>query len=179
VGCAETAGLLAEVVAGKRNIGFGLMSLMAHLKTVCRMPVAQIRKLLNTLLGVKISAGEIVEILHAVAEIGAMERDELLKRVRGSTVAHGDETGWRENGVNGYIWSFSTPEVRYYTYRHSRGSVVVQEVLGEEFAGTLVTDFYRAYNIYEGMKQRCWVHLLRNLKALVEKNPDMPAVSGW
>ena len=53
-----------------------------------------------------------------------------------------DETGWRENGVNGYIWSFSTPEVRYYTYRHSRGSVVVREVLGEEFAGTLVTDFY-------------------------------------
>ena len=171
--------VLAEVVAGKRNIGIGLMSLVAHLKTVCRMPVAQIRKLLNTLLGVKISAGEIVEILHAVAEIGANEYDELLKRVRGSPVAHGDETGWRENGVNGYIWSFSTPEVRYYTYRHSRGSVVVKEVLGEEFAGTLVTDFYGAYNIYDGMKQRCWVHLLRDLKALVEKNPDMPAVSGW
>ena len=29
------------------------------------------------------------------------------------------------------------------------------------------------------MKQRCWVHLLRDLKALVEKNPDMPEISAW
>ena len=37
----------------------------------------------------RISAGEIVEILHAVAKIGAGEYDELLKRIRGSPVAHG------------------------------------------------------------------------------------------
>lgn len=171
--------VLAEIANGKRNIGIGLMSLIAHLKTVCRMPVAQIRKLLETLLGVKISAGSIVEILHAVAAIGTSEYDELLQRVRGSPVAHGDETGWRENGVNGYIWSLSNPNVRYYAYRHSRGSVVVEELLGDEFAGVLVTDFYAAYNTYDGMKQRCWVHLLRDLKALVEKNPDLPGISVW
>jgi len=133
----------------------------------------------HCLFGVKISAGEIVEILHAVAEIGVSDYDELLKRVRCSPVAHGDETGWRENGVNGYIWSVSTPDVRYYTYRHSRGSVVVEELLGEEFAGVLVTDFYAAYNTYDAMKQRCWVHLLRDLKALEEKNSDMPEISVW
>jgi len=27
------------------------------------------------------------------------------------------------------------------------------------------------------MKQRCWVHLLRDLEALEEKNPDMPEIS--
>lgn len=36
----------------------------------------------------------------------------------------------------------------------------------------LLSDFYGAYNIYEGVKQRCWVHLLRDLKKLVEKHPD-------
>ena len=52
------------------------------------------------------------------------------------------ETGWREDGVNGYLWSFSTPQVRYYTYRGSRGSVVVKEVLTERmerFLGELFT----------------------------------------
>jgi len=34
------------------------------------------------------------------------------------------------------------------------GGAVVSEALGEEFAGTLVTDFYGAYNIYDGLKSR-------------------------
>ena len=104
---------------------------------------------------------------------------DFLDTVRGSPVVNADETGWREDGVNGYIWSFSSPDVRYYTYRHSRGSIVAKEVLGEEFTGALTCDFYAAYNFYEGEKQRCWVHLIRDLKALVEKNPDLPDVAAW
>lgn len=175
----DPAVVLAGVVVGKKSIGIGLMSVVAHLKTVCRVPVGQIRKLLETLYGLKISAGGIAEILHDVAELGESVYEGLLGEVRGSPVVHADETGWRENGVNGYIWSFSSPDVRYYTYRHSRGAIVAKEVLGEEFAGALTCDFYAAYNFYEGVKQRCWVHLGRDLKALVEKNPDLPDVAVW
>jgi transposase len=175
----DPAAVLADVVVGKKTVGIGLMSVLAHLKTVCRVPIGQIRKLLDTLYGLKISAGEIAEILHDVAKRGESAYDGLLGEVRGSPVVHADETGWREDGINGYIWSFSTPAVRYYTYRHSRGSVVAKEVLSHQFEGALVTDFYAAYNFYEGVKQRCWVHLARDLKALVEKNPDLPDVAVW
>ena len=171
--------VLAGVVVGKKSIGIGAMSLMCHLKTVCRVPIGQIRKLMDTLWGLRISSGQIAEILHDVAEIGKPVYECLLKEIRGSPVVHADETGWREDGVNGYIWSFSSPVVRYYTYRHSRGSLVPKEVLSEEFAGALVTDFYAAYNFYDGVKQRCWVHLGRDLNALVEKNPDLPEVAVW
>ena len=27
---------------------------------------------------------------------------------------HADETGWRQNGANGYVWTFSTPTERYF-----------------------------------------------------------------
>ena len=171
--------VLAGVVVGRRSIGIGAMSLICHLKTVCRVPIGQIRKLLDTLWGLRISAGQIVEILHDVADMGKPVYESLLKEVRGSPVVHADETGWREDGVNGYIWSFSSPVVRYYTYRHSRGSVVPKEVLSEEFVGVLVADFYAAYNFYDGVKQRCWVHLGRDLDALVEKNPDLPETALW
>jgi len=171
--------VLREIVVGKKSVGINLMSVVAELRTACRLPVRQIRKLLGTLYGLKISAGEISEILHEVARIGEPRYGDLLKRVRGSPVVHGDETGWRQDGENGWLWVFSCPDVRYYTYNRSRGSVVVTEALGEEFAGVLVSDFYGAYNIYDGIKQRCWVHLLRDLKALAEKNPDMPEVVAW
>jgi transposase len=171
--------VLADVVVGEKTIGIGLMSLVGHLKTVCRVPIGQIQGLLSTLFGVRISIGQIAEILHDVAEIGESEYEKILSHIRGSPVVCGDETGWREDGVNGYLWSFSSPQARYYTYRHSRGSIVVKEVLGEEFTGALVSDFYAAYNIYDGLKQRCWVHLMRDLEALVEKNPDLPQLAVW
>jgi hypothetical protein len=170
---------LAGVVVGKKRMGIGLMSLISHLKTVCRVPVDQVQGLLATVYGLRISAGEIVEILHDVAELGESEYESLLSRIRGSPVVHGDETGWREDGVNGYVWSFSSPEVRYYLYRKSRAGAIVTEVLADEFAGTLVSDFLGSYNIYDGPKQRCWVHLIRDLKELREKNSDIPEVSSW
>ena len=44
-------------------------------------------------------------------------------------------------------------------------------VLGESFAGTLVSDFYAAYNGLDCAKQRCLVHLLRELAKLREELP--------
>jgi hypothetical protein len=171
----DASSVLSDVVVGKRSVGIGLMSLIAYLKTACRVPIGLIRQLLGSLYDVRISKGEIAELLHAVAEIGEAEYDALLDKVRGSPVVHGDETGYRENGRNGYLWSFSTPRVRYFAYNYSRAGAVVKEVLGDKFVGALVSDFYGGYNIYEGVKQRCWVHYIRDLKALAEKYATVAA----
>jgi transposase len=167
--------VLGESVVGKKTIGIGLMSLIAYLKIVCRVPVGLIRQLLDSLYGLSVSKGEICELLHEVARMGRDDYDALLEAIRGSPVVHGDETGWREDGVNGYLWSFSTPKVRYFTYNHSRAGAVVKEVL-DKFVGALVADFYGGYNIYSGIKQRCWIHFLRDLKALSEK---YESAAGW
>ena len=63
-------------------------------------------------------------------------------------MVHVDETGWRENGVNGYVWTFSTPTERYFL-RRGKGKEVVDEALGEFFSGVLVSDFYAAYHRYD------------------------------
>ena len=84
---------------------------------------------------------------------------------------HADETGWREDGANGYVWTFSTPTDRYFL-RRGRGKSVVDEVLGDGFAGVLVCDFYAAYHHYDGPKQRCWAHLLRDIHDLQGLYPD-------
>lgn len=175
----SSADVLSELVVGKRSIGINLMSLVAHLKTVCLVPIGKIRILIETLCGVSISKGEISELLTAVSEIGEREYERLCDEIRGSPYVHGDETGWRENGVNGYLWSFSTPTVRYFTYNHSRSGSVVTEVLGDEYLGTVVADFYGGYNVHSGLKQRCWVHFDRDLDELRDKNPGNEDVAVW
>ena len=53
------------------------------------------------------------------------------------------------------MWTFSTPTLRYFL-RRGRGKAVVDEVLGDQFAGVLVSDFCAAYHHYDGPKQRRW-----------------------
>ena len=88
-------------------------------------------------------------------------------------------TGWREDGLNGYVWCACTPQVRYYEYHHSRGSEVVKAVLGAGFEGVLGSDFYASYNVYAGLHQRCWVHLLRDRHELKEQYPEDADVQQW
>ena len=88
-------------------------------------------------------------------------------------------TGWREDGSNGYVWCACTPHLRYYEYLHSRGREVVTAVLGASFEGVLGSDFFASYNIYQGLHQRCWVHLLRDRHELKEQYPDDADVQQW
>ena len=129
--------------------------------------------------GVHISLGEITEILHKVAAFAKDAVQCILRRIRGSPHAHADETGWREDGINGYLWSLSTPELRYFHFERSRAGAVAQKLLGLCFGGVLVCDFYGGYNFYDGPIQRCWVHFLRDLKKLLEAHPDNENVREW
>ena len=170
---------LSDQVVGNCRLGIRLMSVIADMATSCRMPHRTIQRLLGALYGLRISLGEISEVLHKVAACGKEAYEDMLWEIRGSPVVNADETGWREDGVNGYIWSFSNPEVRYLLRDQSRASRVVTDTLGDEFRGVLVSDFYGAYNAYDGVKQRCWVHLLRDLKKLVDVHPDNESVARW
>lgn len=169
-------------VLGQGRVGVRIVSLLAYLRTTLRLPIRRIQAYLNTLHQLQLSAGEIVELLHQLRRSLQGNITSLKQQARASPILHGDETSWRENGQNGYIWAFSTPgsdAVRYYEYDRSRGQVVLKRVLGGKFTGHLVSDFYCGYNEYAGKHQRCWTHLLRDLHALKETHPQDAQVVAW
>jgi transposase len=168
-----------EEVVGQGRIGVRLSSLIATLRTVMRLPIRQIQAYLLTLHGVSISIGEIVELLHRLKAQMQPHLDALKREIRASPAVQADETGWREDGTNGYIWSVCTLSIRYYEYHHSRGGEVVKELIGSDYAGVLGSDFYAAYNIHQGLHQRCWVHFLRDGHELKEKHPHDEQLRDW
>ncbi len=92
-----------------------------------------------------------------------------------------DETGWRQDGQNGDVWTLCTTgpaAVRYYEYDPSRAGAVARRVLGA-YRGVLVTDFDAAYGQVASTHQYCWVHLLRDLHALKDAHPQDWHVIGW
>ena len=141
------------------------MSLIVTLREEGRLPIRGIQQYLQTVHQLKLSVGAIVETIHTAALLARPAVAGMVERIRGSPVVNADETGWRQDGVNGYVWTFCTPTERYFL-RRGRGKGVVDEALGDSFSGVLVSDFYAAYNHYPGLKQRCWVHLLRDIDEL-------------
>jgi hypothetical protein len=100
--------------------------------------------------------------------------------VRASPHTHADETSWRQDGTNGYLWLFATDDVRYYVHRDgSRAMTVPDAVLGTDYAGTLITDFYAAYDHFPGPKQRCWAHLWRDIWELEKRHLQDREVAAW
>jgi hypothetical protein len=170
---------LSKEVVGQHRVGARLMSFIAYLRTFCRLPIRTIQRLLSGRYALHLSEGEIVHILQTVAARGQAAYEGLLAEVRGSPVVHADETGWREDGVNGYLWSFSTPTACYYVRTKSRSGQVARDALGEAFEQALVSDFYAGYNWYQGPHQYCWVHLSRDLHKLQEDHPDNTCVEAW
>jgi transposase len=102
----------------------------------------------------------------AVAGFGALS-----DMLRQSAVVGGDETGWRINGQPAWAWCFRDPRLALFLIDRHRNREVLIRVLGESFAGTLVSDFYAVYNGLDCPKQRCLVHLLRELAKLREELP--------
>jgi transposase len=169
---------LAGLVVGRQRLGVGLVSLIATLREEGRWPLATIQWYLATFHQVRLSVGALVGALTRVAQHGQGVLRQLLARLRASPVVNADETGWREDGTNGYVWTFCTPRVRYFV-RRGRNKEVVDEVLGDAFGGVLVSDFYAGYDHYPGVKQRCWAHLLRDIHALCEQYPTDEGVRTW
>ena len=167
----------SKLALGKRRIGVNLTSWIATLHIEARIPIRTIQRLLLSLFKVHVSIGEIVDLLDAVAEKAKPVAKKLLEEVRGSPYVHGDETGWREAGQSGQLWSFSTPTVRYYHRDPSRGHQVAEAILGKDFDAILVTDFYSAYTCLPCKHQRCWVHFARDLHKLRDAGGEL--VNGW
>lgn len=169
---------LGGEVVGQQRLGVNLVSLIVTLREVGRLPFGVIQWYLETFHQLTLSVGGIVEVLHQVAQRGEPTVQQIQEQIRGSPVVHADETGWRQDGQNGYVWTYSTRTERYFL-RRGRNKEVVDEVLGERFGGVLVTDFYAAYDHYPGLHQRCWAHLLRDIHDLKAAYPEDADLATW
>jgi transposase len=170
---------LSSLAVGKQRFGISVQAEAALLREACRLPFRVIQDYLRHRFALRVSVGELVELVKGVARAGKATYEGFKREIRGSPVVNGDETGWRQEGQNGYVWSFSTDKVRYFLYRKSRSSEVVKEVLGQEYEGVVVSDFYGGYNVHLGLHQRCWVHLLRDIHELKEKHIKDKGLKKW
>ena len=154
------------------RFGLKLMLLVLIMKLDSRIPSNKITSLLEMLYGVKISDGEVYSILKQLSEALGSYYDELARKIKEALVKNIDETSWRTNGKNRWLWLFINREIALFLVREKRSSEVPKEFLGDQKGKTTVNDRLEAYSQLAkdsgSVQQICWTHLLRNSKDLAE-----------
>ncbi len=146
-------------------LGNRVLALSAWLHYALGNTLSQIVEVFNFHLQFKITPGGLVQMWQRLQELLYGWYEQIQQEALDSAVLHGDETGWRNDGQTNWLWSFGNQHLTYYLIDRSRGSPALAKFFIQEFAGTLVTDFWGAYNAVScAARQTCLVHLLRELE---------------
>lgn len=76
--------------------------------------------------------GIMISNFHKVARIFKPVADQLVPYLNNSIVKQADETSWRIDGQNGYIWTFLSEQVIIFKVKKTRAGTVPKEIFGTD-----------------------------------------------
>ena len=156
----------------KAPLSLRTMLINAYLKTVERIPAQRVTEIMADLFGLRVSKGEIMNIIRLLSRHLGPKYRNLVRRIRRAKARYIDETPWRIDGKNRYMWAFITEAESLYV-TGSRSHEVPMTVLGKH-EGTDMHDDFSAYTTLAKKSKNpqgwCWAHILGNAEDLIEYN---------
>ena len=147
------------------------MLIVAYLKTGMRMSVENVSEAMKEMFGIRISEGEIMNILYQLSNALGPEYENILERVRNAPSRNIDTTSWRENGANMDMWTFVTKCEAIFHVSKSNNHEVALELLGKH-RGTDTHDRHSSFETLakktKNPQQYCWSHIMCDAKELEE-----------
>ena len=157
------------------QVGVNALAEAAALRVEDRLPMRRVCAVLGRS-GLRLCAGAVAGQVQRLARWLGGDCEAIRLRLRRSRSAHADETSWRTRGRNDWLWAVCDAAHTLYHVDPSRAGSVVRDLLGPSFGGTVVSDFYGAYDAAGfAKKQRCLAHLLRELKETARDSPPFAA----
>jgi len=127
------------------------------------LPYSKIQMMFQELCHLTVTDSALAQALQRLAHWLEVEEQVIVDAVRASPWIHGDETGWKIAGTNHWLWDFVNQKLAVYKITRSRGRKIPEEVLGKDYRGILLSDFLSAYDKLGRKRQRCLVHLIREM----------------
>ena len=156
------------------RIGPRALLTACYLKYGLSLPYRKVASAFSNLCGLQITPGGLAQATQKLAHLFQTEILSIKEHLRKSNSVHSDETGWRLAYHNHWLWVFTTDKATFYQINKSRGHKVVKKILGKNFKGTLVADFYTAYNPLPYKHQKCLAHLFRELAEVKTDAEEFP-----
>lgn len=169
----------AQLPTGVPTGQFGprLQAIVAVCSGDYRLSKREIELLVEDFFGIPLALGSIANLEQATSEALAAPVEEVAKAIQVQPVVHADETGWYERSGRAWLWGAVAASLAIFLVRATRCAKVAKELLGETFAGILVSDRWSAYSWVDvARRQLCWAHLLRQFLGFQSHGPEETAI---
>jgi transposase len=125
------------------------------------------RFLVSSILGIPLSQGSLCKMHQWFCQSLYPSYEKWWEMIQEPGIRCLDETSYRLNGMNYWMWVATSREVCVLFLAPSRSSEEVKSLLGENFKGILSSDCWSAYNPVSAVhKQKCLAHIERELKGM-------------
>jgi transposase len=163
---------LAELPAGVSWSSFA-PRLEAHIATlagVFRLSRRQVRQVVEEVFGCPISLGAVDATIMRMSAILKDPWEALRDYIQRAQLVHADETSWRLQGAQQYLWLAASALAACFRIDPHRSQQAAKELLGEGFGGFVVSDRYVGYHFLDVLQQQlCWAHVIRQLTELSQR----------
>ncbi len=122
-------------------------------------------RVLKGLVGLSLSPGGLAQAAQRAATKVLPSYDHLVQELRTAGAVFADETSWYVGRPGHWLWTFTTHDATVYHVDATRERRVVLEMLGEDFAGVLVSDCLSSYDALPYRQHKCIAH---HQKAIAE-----------
>jgi transposase len=177
--CQKVTTAKSSLALQKSDFGLNTTIATVYLWVASCLSFPKISSILNTFFGQQISTSGLSKHVIRISKIMVDVYAEILEDIKKSGILQADETGWRVNGKNWWLWVFGTTDSAFYTIDKSRGKDVVRRILGEIFIGVLVVDGWSAYLFLDCEQQSCMAHLLRKIRKLHAAFPKLHSIRAF
>jgi transposase len=149
----------------QRTFATCIEALVAYLQHVHHISCERLQRLMAHVFGLQISQGAIANMIRRVARSLRPRASRIRRNIRASPVIDCHETGARVDGNNQWHWMFETSQASFHVIGDSRGSQVVEGVLGDVQPQVWVSDCFSAQmKAPADRRQLCMAHQLRDLQ---------------
>ncbi len=166
--------------ATAHRYGARLEAVIQTLRHEQGIPERRLPRVLHLTTGIRVTQGAINQAAMRLAEDGgplAVQVEALAAELRAAAYVHHDDTGWRMNASPAWISTFRSEDSVLFRVNRKHGNAELRAVLGNAFAGTLVTDRFKVYDsrLLDGVQQqKCLAHLIRNADQTAEQAKQRP-----
>jgi hypothetical protein len=148
-------------------IGPAAKATALYLRYECNVSCRKISRWFDDFFGLQFVPASAYGFERQAARRGDPLYEDLRQKIRALPVAHADETSWRHDGQNYWVWYAGNDQLAFFQFDPHRSTETAQSILGEHFAGVVVADALASYHgVHPQDWQSCLAHIKTKAKEL-------------
>ena len=147
-----------------------------YLRYGLRVPYRQVQKLFSALFNMPFVPASALAFDRTATHKGLSLYEDLQAKIQQADIAYADETYWRQDGQNSYLWYAGNEDLALFRISSRRTKENAQWLLGNNFRGSLCTDGYTGYFVvHPKHHQTCLAHFIRKARDILKEIENLPS----